>query len=228
MHEALVFLRDAVLVLVSGVVLLSLLSWVGSRSQTLNSFLAGWPPILLGPVLPVLSRLGVNVVDWNLPRARVEPERASSRFRTVRKAIDHLVDRIAAEAESEGTPLSEIETKMLYFSETHSTLRELATVSAEFDRHYDEDAYEQKIGSLVARIMARDQSHDRAAQEAWDDAVVKLAEGDYYLSVLVDPRLGNAGKARPHYDTLKLWLATIAVVLAIFAMMSFYLILFGH
>jgi hypothetical protein len=46
-------------------------------------------------------------------------------FNSVRDAKEYLVGKIAAEAELEGKPLSEIERKMLYFSETGCTLPDI-------------------------------------------------------------------------------------------------------
>jgi hypothetical protein len=77
-------------------------------------------------------------------------------FRTVRVAKEYLVGKIVEEAKRQGVALSEIERKMLYFSETDWTLPDMMTVSAEFDRDYDQDEYERKIGGLVNGIKARE------------------------------------------------------------------------
>src|SRR5580693_451671 len=105
-------------------------------------------------------------------------------FKTVRKAKEYLIGRIVDEAKSEGAPLTEVEWKMLYFTESGWTLPNMMAVSAEFDRDYDQDEYEQKIGGLVQRLLARDEA--QAEQETWDDAVVKLADEDHYLLVLIN------------------------------------------
>ena len=58
-------------------------------------------------------------------------------FSTPREAKEFLVSRIVAEAQREGVPLSEIERKMLYFSETGWTLPDMMEVDEAFDRDYD-------------------------------------------------------------------------------------------
>jgi len=138
-----------------------------------------------------------------------------NRFGTVKQAKDYLAGRIADEAGREGIPLSEIERKMLYFSETDWTLPDMMQVSGEFDRDYEQDDYEKKIGTLVRKIGAHRHSHNPEEEQCWDQAVEKLSEGDNYLSVLVGtgllPSIGQS-QARPPHDVLKLWLTGFAIV----------------
>jgi len=75
---------------------------------------------------------------------------------------------IAAEAEREGVPLSDVERKMLYFSETGWTLPDMREVNEEFERDYDESEYEQKIATLARRIEARNGAENPGADEAWN------------------------------------------------------------
>ena len=77
------------------------------------------------------------------------------KFRTIEEAKNFLVEMIASEADHEGVPLSEVERKMLYFSESGWTLPDIRTVSTEFERDYDENDYEQKIAGFVRMIEAR-------------------------------------------------------------------------
>lgn len=135
---------------------------------------------------------------------------------TVREAKDFLADRIVAEASREGASLSEIERKMLYFSETGWTLPDIKAISAEFDHGYDQEEYEQKIVGLVASIVADHHHQNEAEEKKWDAAVHKLSEGDHYLSVLVGPSDSTGRKNRPPHDILKLWLTAFAVIFAIF------------
>lgn len=58
-----------------------------------------------------------------------QEDKARSLF-TLDNAIDFLVGRIAQRAEQEGVPLSEVERKMLYFSETAWTLPDMAAEAA--------------------------------------------------------------------------------------------------
>lgn len=51
-------------------------------------------------------------------------------FRTAKEAKDYIAERIAAEAARESVPLSEVERKMLYWSETDWTLPDMKQVGA--------------------------------------------------------------------------------------------------
>ena len=67
------------------------------------------------------------------------PPKAALCFRTQREAKEYLAERIVSEAVREGVPLSEIERKMLYFSETDWTLPNILEINAEFERDYDQN-----------------------------------------------------------------------------------------
>jgi hypothetical protein len=151
-----------------------------------------------------------------------------TQFSTVKQAKDYLANRIADEAAREGVPFSEIERKMLYFSETDWTLPDMKRISAEFDRDYDQNEYEQKIAGLVHKITSRDHSQSQTDTEAWDDAVVQLSEGDHYLLVLLDPSLSPSGPTvRPPHDRLKLWLTAFGIVFGLFVLVALGSRLFG-
>jgi hypothetical protein len=157
---------------------------------------------------------------------------------STRRAKENLADRIVAEAQREGIALSEVERKMLYFSETGWTLPEMAEVNEEFDRDYDQDAYEQKIGGLVCSLRARtDRSEEEIA--AWDEAVAKLSDGDHYLLVLITAGEKSASglrspwmpqidlnRARPQGDTIRLILVACAVCVVLFMLLVVSMIFF--
>jgi len=69
-------------------------------------------------------------------------------FSNAREAKEFLVSRIVQEAQQEGVSLSEVERKMLYFTETAWTLPDIMEVSDEFDRTYDQGEYEQRLQVL--------------------------------------------------------------------------------
>ena len=161
-------------------------------------------------------------------------------FTTIKEAKDFLAERIATEAENEGVELSEVERKMLYFSETDWTLPDIRKVNAAFDRDYDENEYEQKIAGLVRKIEARNHSENPNEQEAWDEALLKLCEGDHYLTVLTTmvrevptvrhgfiPTL-DAPIVRPPQDRLKIWATAFAVLICIFTVIVLYHWIIGH
>ena|ERR1035437_159591 len=142
-------------------------------------------------------------------------------FESDREAKEFLAGRISEEAKREGMPLSEVERKMLYFTETGWTLPDMAEISEEFDRDHDQDEYEQKIAGLVRGIETREDARSEQDIEAWDEAVLKLSEGDHYLLVLINPTLTSDGNAaRSPHDRLKLWFTAFALIFGFFAMFA--------
>src|SRR5208283_1269599 len=72
-------------------------------------------------------------------------------FHTGREAKEFLVTKIVEEAQRQNVPLSEVERKMLYFTESGWTLPDIMQVSEDFDREYDQANYEKKIAKLVTK-----------------------------------------------------------------------------
>lgn len=139
-------------------------------------------------------------------------------FVSDREALDYVAARIAAEAEREGNPQTDVERKMLYFSETDWTLPDMAAVSAEFGRDYDENEYERRISGLVRKIEADKRGHDKEEGQAWNAAVEKLSQGDRYLLVLLDPSLSEPQSGRPPHDILRLWLTAFNIIFGLVAL----------
>ncbi|MDE3199957.1 MAG: hypothetical protein KGN79_03460 [Acidobacteriota bacterium] len=138
-------------------------------------------------------------------------------FRTIQEAKEFLASSIAEEAQRNGSPLTEIEMKMLYFTETGRPLKDMKEVSAEFDRRYDQTGYERKIGELVNQIQVRLANQGQGEQERWNAALEKLSHGDHYLSVL-------ANAARPSRKGLRhnLKLLIIALGFLLYAALDMY------
>jgi hypothetical protein len=146
-----------------------------------------------------------------------------SRFESEREAKEYLVGRIVGEAEREGVSLTEVERKMLYFTESGWTLPDMMEVNAAFERDCDNDTYERKIVGLAQNIEKRNNAEGGEAQAAWNDAVQKLQEGDHYLLVLIDSQIVSAGGAvRPPGDILKLVLTAIACSFGLLILFGLY------
>jgi len=120
-----------------------------------------------------------------------------------REAKEFLVSRIVEEARRENVPLSDVERKMLYFSETNWTLPDIASVSAAFDREYDQDKYEEKITGVIRSAAMHDRQQSAELYGEWWDAIRSLKKGDHYILVMIDgaklpPCRGNrSSKERP-------------------------------
>lgn len=142
---------------------------------------------------------------------------AMNQFSSVREAKEYLISRIVAQADRDGVPLSDVERKMLYFSETGWTLPDMRSVNQEFDRIYDQDEYERKIGGIVRRIRDEpDSSHD----ETWKSAVSRLQDEDHYLEVLISGASRSSGKFS-RGERVLLIIAALVVVAVMFPITGF-------
>jgi hypothetical protein len=133
-------------------------------------------------------------------------------FHTGREAKEFLISKIVAEAQHENAPLSEIERKMLYFTESGWTLPDIMKVSEDFDREYDQDKYEQKIAKLVTKADKRIRKGSRDDYDRWWAAIRFLQREDHYITVMI--RLASL---RPRGDQLRLFVAGLGIVTFILA-----------
>jgi hypothetical protein len=146
----------------------------------------------------------------NTAPSEVEPRMRI--FRAESEAKEYLIQRIVAQARRDGEALTDVERKMLYFSETGWTLPGIMEANAEFERTCDEAAYERKILALAINAQA-DATADGDAASDWRAAVDKLSGGDHYLLVLIDPRLASPPQSkRPRLDFFRLVFTACAVV----------------
>jgi hypothetical protein len=137
-----------------------------------------------------------------------------------RAAKEFLVQCIVDEAQREDIPLTEIERKMLYFSETHWTLPDIYEVNAAFEQEYNTPGYERKILELIRSFKARVGRDDPAKLEDWNRQVTAIASEDHYLQVMI----GAADEpSRPRH---LLQLVLIGVVAGVAALLLTFVILF--
>jgi len=139
---------------------------------------------------------------------------------TSRDAVDYLVAQIVRESQLEGVALTEVERKMLYFSETEWTLPDIDEVSAEFERSFDESEYEQKIASLISSLVRRMKKDDPEALHTWNAAVHAIRDEDRYLLIHIDAANQLPGK-QPSRSLFLLSMAFGAVA----ALLLIYLVL---
>src|SRR5271155_2232296 len=136
-------------------------------------------------------------------------------FHSGREAKEFLICQLVAEAQSENVPLSEVERKMLYFSETGWTLPDIMDVNDAFDRDYDQNEYEKKIAHLIRNATKRKRKENRADFASWISAARKLKKEDHYLSVMIDYAGVSTG---PVSDNWKGAAAVVIVVCVFLAM----------
>ena len=118
-----------------------------------------------------------------------------------------MVSNIVAEAQRENIALSEVERKMLYFTESGWTLPDMMQVNEDFDRNYDQNEYEKKIARLVRNAGRRIEKDSLENYDKWWAAIRFLQREDHYISVMI--RLAGL---RPRGDQLRLFVTALGIV----------------
>ncbi|MDP9161943.1 MAG: hypothetical protein M3O09_17160 [Acidobacteriota bacterium] len=127
-------------------------------------------------------------------------------------AKEFLISRIVEEARSAGIPLSEVERKMLYFSETGWTLPDIMQVNEQFDLSYGMEEYEKKIADLAGKAAQRAQRKSPDEYQTWRDTIQLLERGDHYISVLIGRSEVGSSQIRLAGDTANLLGAALLLV----------------
>ena len=109
-----------------------------------------------------------------------------SRFTSPQEAKEFLVAQIVLLAQRDGVSLTEVECKMLYFSETDWTLPDISEVNEEFERDYDQDQYDKKIGRVISNALRQARKEGKESSDNWSDAIRLLRNEDHYLLVMLD------------------------------------------
>jgi hypothetical protein len=104
----------------------------------------------------------------------------------VREAKDFLVAQTAEQAALEGVPLSDLEKRMMYFTESGYVPEDPTKLNDEFEAEYDTEEYEAKISRLLHNSYQRLRQENDAARKNWDLAIKCLRRGDHYLLVMWD------------------------------------------
>ena len=127
-------------------------------------------------------------------------------FHSGREAKEFLISELVAEAQHENAPLSEVERKMLYFTESGWTLPDMMEVSEDFDREYDRVEYEQKIARFVTKTDRRIRKSSGDDYDRWWVAIRFLQREDHYISVKI--RLAGL---RPRGDQLRVFVTGLGI-----------------
>ena len=135
-----------------------------------------------------------------------------NRLMNVREAKDFLVDQAAKQAAIEGIPLSDLEKRMMYFTESTDATEDPIALNEQFSAHYDSDAFELKIRQLLNKAHRRIKAESPGMRHAWNAAVRELGKGDHYLLVMLHVPPTKRGLPR--------WMFTAAIVLGLVALIS--------
>jgi len=103
---------------------------------------------------------------------------------------------VIAEAELERVPLSDVEKKMLHFTEVHPSLPDIYDVYAEFERDYNSDEYERKVAELLKNARDNDRKQSADAEQPWKDALNALRAEDHYILVMTGQAFGFGSESR--------------------------------
>lgn len=129
-------------------------------------------------------------------------------FHSGREAKEFLVSKIIAVAQRENVALSEVERKMLYFTESGWTIPGIAEVSEQFDREYNQAGYERKIAGLIRKADKHIRKGSREEYDKWWSSIRFLQREDHYILVMV--RLAGL---RPRGDQLRLFATGLGIAL---------------
>jgi hypothetical protein len=102
----------------------------------------------------------------------------------VREAKDFLVQRTAEQAQMDNMPFSDLEKRMMYFTENEEMSEDPIKLNDEFEAEYDTDEYETKVSLLLHHAYARIKKENPKACNQWEEAIRTLSKGDHYLPVL--------------------------------------------
>lgn len=114
---------------------------------------------------------------------------------TTTEAKEFLASRIVDQARLENVEFSDTERKMLFYSEAHPSLPDMATVLVEFDQNYNTVPYELGVSTLICNAFRRDRK-DPALSQQWRDATKTLRWEDHYINVMLKRGLASATRTR--------------------------------
>jgi len=92
-----------------------------------------------------------------------------------------LVEQTAEQAALENVPLSDLEKRMMYFTETGECPEDPIALNDAFEAEYDTPVYEKKISRLMARAYRRIKRDNPEKLRLWSEAFGVLGKGDHYL-----------------------------------------------
>lgn len=106
-------------------------------------------------------------------------------FTSQGQAKRFFVDKIAAQAVTEGTPLSDAERQMLSFSESDPEFAVDSALVEKLQAEISDEDYEAKIAGLIQRSWKRDVATDSYAGNLYREAFTTLSQGDHYLLLMI-------------------------------------------
>jgi hypothetical protein len=137
----------------------------------------------------------------------------------VREAKDFLVTQTAEQAALEGVPLSDLEKRMMYFTETGECPEDPIGLNDAFEAEYETPAYEKKISLLMARAYRRIKRESPEKLRLWNDAFRVLGKGDHYILLF--------WRQNPFRSSPRMWPTYVLGALAVVGLYLLGLLFFG-
>jgi len=135
-----------------------------------------------------------------------------------KQAKNFLVQQAAEQAALENVPLSDLEKKMMYFTESDpSSCDNPVELNDEFEAQYETAEYEAKVSRLLRHAYNRLKEEDPERARDWDQSIRTLRNGDHYILLLWEIK---PPRKRPVRDSLNL-LAVGTFVAAVLVVLTF-------
>lgn len=138
------------------------------------------------------------------------------RVTQVSKAKDFLVEQTAVQAALDGVPLSELERRMMYFTEGPDATEDPAVLNDEFEAEYDMATYEAKMSKLLHRAYARVKKENPETVRTWNESIRILRKGDHYLLALWNQNASIKGATN---NFLKVFMVVASLIVALVALL---------
>ena len=108
-----------------------------------------------------------------------------------------FIDKVTSQAQREGRPLDDLETKILYFTETGAdACQEYYDASDKFDRERGMAEFEARISSLLTNAykeegeLAKRLGRLNEVRDSYRHAYATLKQEDHYILVMIDQSIG--------------------------------------
>jgi len=137
----------------------------------------------------------------------------------VLEAKDFLVSQTAQQAVIDGVPFSDIEKRMMYFTESDDRCPDPIALNGEFETQCDSTVYEEKVSRLMTHAYRRLKRGNSAELKRWKDAFQVLRKGDHYILLFWRPA--------PLEKSARDWMWQGLAVFAIVAIGALFRLFFG-
>jgi hypothetical protein len=115
-------------------------------------------------------------------------------FNSQSDAKRFVVEQVLTQARAENVQLSDVERKMLSWSESDPDFIVDPQLPAQLASEISDEEYERKVAGLLSRRFGVGVSADPAAEAQWTQAAEVLHQGDHYILVMLDEALGSRVK----------------------------------